>query len=104
MYTSGLWLPLRVRNLNHKGCRAKAGTVPKDPSTLKSERAGVKAVTPRAMEDVTTIMPAGDPPEFTAPSYAVQTEKRYASFPPLKLWGFQMPYPSVRHFLKLRSL
>lgn len=69
MHTSGLWLPLRVRNLNHVGCRAKAGTVPKDLSTLKSERAGVKAVTLRAIQDVTAVMPAGDPPEFTAPSH-----------------------------------
>ena len=42
MHMSGLWLPLRIRNLNHKGCMAKAGTVPEDLSTLKSEKAGVK--------------------------------------------------------------
>lgn len=81
-----------------------AGAVPNDPSTLKSERAGVKAVPQRAVEDVTTVMPAEDPPAFIAPSHTVQTEKRCASFSPLKLWGFQMPYAFVRHFLKLRSL
>lgn len=59
MHTPGLWLPLGVRNLNHKGCGAKAVTVPKDLSTLKSERAGVEAVTLSAVEDVTPIMPAG---------------------------------------------
>lgn len=56
------------------------------------------------MEVVTKIMPAGDPPEVTAPSHTVQTEKRHASFPSLRLWGFQRPYPSVRHFLKLESV
>lgn len=85
MCTSGLWLPLRVRNPNHKGCGAKAGTVPKDLSTLKSERAWVKAVALRAMEDVNSITPAGDPLEVTAPSHTVQTEKKLCIFPH---WNF----------------
>lgn len=98
MHMSGLWFPLRLRSLNYKGCRAKAGTVQKDISTLKIERAGGKAVSLRAMEGVITTMPGQDSPEFTAPSHTVQTEKRYASVPPLKLQRFQMPYPSLKHF------
>lgn len=98
MHTSGLWFPLRLRSLNYKGCRAKAGTVQKDISTLKIKRAGGKAVSLRAMENVITTMPGQDSPEFTAPSHTVQTEKSYASFSPLKLQRFQMPYPSVKHF------
>lgn len=64
----------------------------------------MKAFTLRAVEDVTPTVPAGDPIELTASFHSAHTEKMRASFPTWELQGFQMPYHSVKHCLKLRSL